>query len=244
MSWFEVETRSDAIYRIREPALGDLDCCNCWLVLGARRALLIDSGVGVSPLAPVVAAITSLPTTLILTHTHYDHIGGAHEFAERIAHPAEAEALANPTPEATLHEGWLTPESFAYAPYPGFDVRDYAVRPAPATRLVEDGEVLDLGGRRIEVVHAPGHSPGLLCLFDRACGALFSSDALYDGPMFFDLPGSDPETAARTIERLCELAPRVVHPGHYASIAASELVNVAAQAREQAAVAARTPHEV
>ncbi len=173
MSWFEVETRPDAIYRIREPALGDLDCCNCWLVLGAERALLINSGVGVSPLAPVVAAITSLPTTLILTHTHYDHIGGAHEFAERLAHPAEAEALANPTPEATLHEGWLTPESFAYAPYPGFDVRDYAVRPAPATRLVEDGEVLDLGGRRLEVVHAPGHSPGLLCLFDRACGACF-----------------------------------------------------------------------
>ena len=79
--------------------MGPLDACNIWLILGERSALLIDAGIGVSPLRPVVEAITDLPVALLLTHSHFDHIGGAHEFADRRMHRAEAEVLADPTPE-------------------------------------------------------------------------------------------------------------------------------------------------
>ena len=62
---------------------------------------------------------------------------------------------------------------------------------APATRLLEDGDVVDLGDRVLEVIHTPGHSPGGIALFERATGILFSGDIVYDGPLIEDCPGAD-----------------------------------------------------
>ena len=236
MSWFAVEDYPDKIFRITEPALSPLAGANVWLILGARAALLIDSGVGLAPLAPVVRAITPLPTTLLVTHTHYDHVGGAHEFPERRVHAAEAGALAAPGPETGLWRGWLTQACFARLPAPDFDVGRYALRPAPAAAAISDGDVLDLGGRRVEILHTPGHSPGLVCAFERASGALFSSDALYDGRMFFDLPGSDPTAARRSLERLRALRARTLYPGHYGPVAADRMPEVIARALDQTRV--------
>jgi glyoxylase-like metal-dependent hydrolase (beta-lactamase superfamily II) len=218
MSWFEATEFADRIYRIREPALKPLHGSNAWLVRGAKDALLIDTGIGVAPLRPVVEALAGGPVVCLLTHSHYDHIGGAHEFGDRRAHRAEADVLADPDPRATQWGGWLTAESFGRPPRPDFDFASYRVRPAPATRFVEDGERIDLGGRVLQILHVPGHSPGLLCLFEQATGALFTSDALYDGRMFFNLEGSDRSAAARGIERLLKLKAGVVHPGHFDSL--------------------------
>jgi glyoxylase-like metal-dependent hydrolase (beta-lactamase superfamily II) len=234
MSWFEVEAFPQSVYRIREPGLGPLDACQCWLIVGERAALLIDAGAGVAELAPVVGALCPLPIVLLATHTHFDHIGGAHEFLDRRVHPLEVDILAAPTPQSTLWQGWLTAASFARAPHPGYDFASYSVPPAPASGLVGDGEFIDIGGRRVEILHTPGHSPGLVCAFDRASGALFSSDALYDGPMFFDLPGSDREAGARSILRLATLGAQVVHPGHFGSVAAQDLAAVVERAMRQA----------
>jgi len=70
----------------------------------------------------------------------------------------------------------------------------------------------------LTALHSPGHSPGLLTVFEERSGALFTSDALYDGQMFFDLVGSDPADAARSIRRLRALEPEVAHPGHFESL--------------------------
>jgi len=234
MDWFEIEARPNRIYRIREPAMGPLDSSHGWLILGERAALLIDAGVGVSPLRPPIEAITSLPVTLLLTHSHFDHIGGAHEFRDRRAHRAEADILADPSPQSTQWGGWLTAASFARAPFPGFDMARYALAPAPPTQLVGDGDWIDLGGRSLEILHLPGHSPGLLGVYEAASGTLFSSDALYDGPMFFDLPGSDRAAALRSLARLRALAPLRVYPGHFGDIDAAEVPRVCAAAEAQA----------
>ena len=230
MSWFEVEARPNRIYHIREPAMGPLDACNIWLILGERSALLIDAGIGVSPLRPVVEAITDLPVALLLTHSHFDHIGGAHEFADRRMHRAEAEVLADPTPERTQWGGWLTAASFARTPYPGFDMSRYALTPAPPTQTVGEGDIVDLGGRSLEILHMPGHSPGLLCVHEAATRTLFSSDALYDGPMFFDLVGSDRAAARASLQRLRALAPERLYPGHFRDLDADDLPRVCAAA--------------
>ena len=203
---------------------------NAWLALGERAALLIDSGIGVHPLRPCIEAITDLPVTLLLSHSHFDHIGGAHEFERRCAHREEADVLADPTPERTQWAGWLTGASFAHPPFQDFDMSRYAIAPAPPTRLVEDGDRIDLGGRALEILHMPGHSPGLLCLLDAETGALFSSDALYDGPMFFDLKGSDKAAALRSLARLRALAPPLVYPGHFQDFGAKDFARVCAQA--------------
>jgi glyoxylase-like metal-dependent hydrolase (beta-lactamase superfamily II) len=207
-----------------------LASANFWLIVGETSALLIDAGIGVSPLAPIVRALTDLPVRLLVTQAHYDHMGGAHEFADRLAHPEEASVLATPTARATLWEGWLTEESFLRFPGADFDFAGYRVTPAPATHAITDGEILDLGGRSLEILHTPGHSPGLVCAYERSTRTLFSSDALYDGDMFFDLPGSNRRHARNSISRLQRLAPAVVHPGHFESFRDEDMNFVAASA--------------
>jgi glyoxylase-like metal-dependent hydrolase (beta-lactamase superfamily II) len=198
-----------------------------WLVIGAGASLLIDAGVGVAPLAPLAAKLTRGRLVCLLTHSHYDHIGGAHEFADRYIHAAEGDVLANPTPEATLWRGWLTREAFSAWPAPDFRFEAYDIKPAPASGFVADGDVIDLGDRRVEIHHVPGHSPGLVAIFEPATRTLFTSDALYDGRMFFDLPGSDRQAAARSFERLAALPAEIVHPGHFESFGASRMREIA-----------------
>jgi glyoxylase-like metal-dependent hydrolase (beta-lactamase superfamily II) len=228
-NWFECDTFAAAITRIREPGLGPLHAANLWLVAGRDRALLIDAGVGVAPLRPLIESLTDRPVICLLTHSHYDHMGGGHEFSDRRAHPAEAAILADPTPDATMWNGWLTDEAFRKPPYPGFSMARYGLKPAAPSRLVGDGERLDLGDRSLTLLHVPGHSPGLLAVHEPASGTLFTSDALYDGRMFFGLRGSDRQAAARSIARLAALPVTSVHPGHGESFDGDRLRVLAAE---------------
>ena len=159
----------------------------------------------------------------VATHTHFDHIGSHHEFAERAVHPAEAALLAKPDRKATLADPFATLEMFEALPPGGWDEAAYAVTPAPATRLLEDGEVVDLGDRHFEVLHLPGHSPGSIALWEAASGILFSGDTLYDGPLVDDCAGADTAAYRRSMERLLELPVRVVHGGHFPSFGRDRL---------------------
>jgi glyoxylase-like metal-dependent hydrolase (beta-lactamase superfamily II) len=221
--WFEITDFEDGVVRLREPNVGPLDSCNMWLVKGSKASLLIDTGIGVAPLAPLVRNLAGARLICLLTHSHYDHMGGAHEFADRYVHPAEAATLERPTPEATMWRGWLTRESFLAAPSPTFQFDQYEVKPAPPLAFVFDGDHIDLGGRRLEILHVPGHSPGLIAVFDAATGALFTSDAIYDGPMFFDLAGSDRQNARQSVARLAGLGAKIIHPGHFESFGPTRL---------------------
>jgi glyoxylase-like metal-dependent hydrolase (beta-lactamase superfamily II) len=225
--WFETTSFPNGIFRIRERGLGPLHACNVWLVVGSQASLLIDAGVGVAPLAPLVSSLARGRVICLLTHSHYDHIGGAYEFATRHIHAAEADVLKNPTPDATLWRGWLTREAFTAWPSPDFHLEAYAVRPAPHTGLVADGDRIELGDRNLEILHAPGHSPGLVVIFEHATKTLFSSDALYDGRMFFKLPGSNRLDAKLSLARLAALPTELVHPGHYESFGARRLRELA-----------------
>ncbi len=221
--WYEAREMDDGIVLITERHAAPLASCNMWLVRGRDRDVLIDTGTGASPLLPFVLGLTGREPLCILTHSHYDHIGAAHEFAERWAHPAEAEILASGGRVATLAEGWLGPHSFTALPRTGFDAATHDIRPAPATHLVDDGDEIELGDRRLNVLHLPGHSAGSIGLYEAESGILFTADVLYDGPMFFDLPGSSRADFAASLRRISELEIRRVHPGHHGSFDAARL---------------------
>jgi len=95
--------------------------------------------------------------------------------------------------------------------------------PAPATRVVEEGDVVDTGDRRFEILHLPGHSPGSIGLWEARTGILFSGDAVYDGPLLDKLPGSDIPIYVATMKRLRELPVTVVHAGHDPSFGRARL---------------------
>src|SRR5690606_2244384 len=181
-TWFEIRRLDDGVTHIWEPHIKPFYRCNIWHVRGRDRDLLLDSGMGVVALRQRIVALAERPVLAVASHTHFDHIGGHHEFAHRAAHRAEAAILAHPTRANTLAEAYVNDDIFTALPPGDYDSKTYAVAPAPATRLLEDGDVIDLGDRRFEVLHLPGHSPGSIALWEAATGILFSGDTVYDGP--------------------------------------------------------------
>jgi glyoxylase-like metal-dependent hydrolase (beta-lactamase superfamily II) len=87
----------------------------------------------------------------------------------------------------------------------GFQPAQYAIVPSHATRLLDDGDVLDLGGRRLQVFHTPGHSPDCICLLDAENGLLFGGDTINTGPIYAHLPDSNLQAFEASTSRLAEL---------------------------------------
>jgi glyoxylase-like metal-dependent hydrolase (beta-lactamase superfamily II) len=215
--WYRTQGVGDGVTLIEEPFIRPFYRCNVWHVRGRDRDMLVDSGMGVVSLREWVPLVTERALTAVASHTHFDHIGCYHEFEDRAVHRAEAHILEGPTRAATLADPYVTDDIFDRLPPAPYASTTYAVRRAPATRILEDGDVLDLGDRHFEVIHTPGHSPGGIALWEAATGILFSGDIVYDGPLIEDTYHSDARDYRRSMERLLGLPVRVVHGGHFPS---------------------------
>ncbi len=234
--WYRVRTVGDGVTWIDEPYIREFYRCNIWHVRGRDRDMLVDSGMGVVSLRRHVPLVTEKPCLAVASHTHFDHIGCHHEFAERLVHAAEAVILARPTRAATLADPYVTDEIFEALPPEPYVSAEYRVKGAPATRLLADGDVIDLGDRRFEVVHTPGHSPGGIALFERETGILFSGDIVYDGPLVEDTYHADPADYYASMKRLLDLPVRIVHGGHFPSYDGArhrEIIRAWLEARER-----------
>lgn len=215
--WYRLRRLDDGITWIDEPHIQEFYRCNIWHVRGRDRDMLVDSGMGVVSLRQWVPLVTERPLDAVASHTHFDHIGCHHEFPCRLCHAAEADLLAAPTRENTYADKYVTDDIFSQLPPEPYLSATYAVKAAPATRILQDGDVIDLGDRQFEVIHTPGHSPGGIALWEAASGVLISGDIVYDGPL---IEGNTPEEAAQYIasmKRLYDLPVRVVHGGHFPS---------------------------
>ena len=218
--WWRVTRLADDVTLIDEPHVEPFYRCNCWHVRGRDGDMLVDSGMGVVSLRAWVPLVTERPLEAVASHTHFDHIGCHHEFDRRSVHRAEADIIAAPTRRATLAEPYVTDDIFTALPPEPYASADYEVAPAPATRLLEDGDRIDLGDRSFEVIHTPGHSPGGIALFEAATGILLSGDIVYDGPLIEDTYHSDADHYERSMRRLLDLPVSVVHGGHFPSYGA------------------------
>lgn len=223
--WYEVVPMGDGVSLIHEPWIKPFYRCNMWHVRGRERDLLLDSGLGVVPLRRSVALLAERPLLCIASHAHFDHIGSHHEFPNRFIHEAEAAILADPRREWTLADRYATDDMFDAAP-PGWDASTYRIPPAPASRSLEEGDVLDLGDMAFEVIHTPGHSPGGIALWEARRGILFSGDIVYDGPLIDDTYHSNIENYETSLRRLARLPVQVVHGGHFPSFGRTRLIQL------------------
>jgi glyoxylase-like metal-dependent hydrolase (beta-lactamase superfamily II) len=225
--WYEVIPLSDNISLIREKYVADWLRCNIWHVRGRDNDLIIDTGMGLRPLVEEVAGLTERPLTAIMTHSHFDHAGGLHQFDHRCGHRHEAQIIAEPTAANTVADtGYVRAETFTALPYKGFRHQDYFVKPAPLTQLLDEGDIIDLGNRVFKVFHMPGHSPGSIALFEEETGTLFSGDVVYDGDLLDTLYHSDSEQFKTSLRRVQELPLTTIHGGHYPSFGKQRLSEI------------------
>jgi glyoxylase-like metal-dependent hydrolase (beta-lactamase superfamily II) len=214
--WYETIRMSDDVTLIHEPWIAPFYRCNMWHVRGRDRDLLFDSGLGHFSLRAHVPLVTERDLLCVASHTHFDHIGSHHEFPNCCVHHAEAAILADPRNELTAADRYATDEMFIEAPE-GWDASKYRVQPATPSRLLSDGDVIDLGNRSFEVIHTPGHSPGGIGLFEAKTRIFLSGDIIYDGPLIDDAYHSDVGDYVTTLARIAKLPVSIVHGGHFPS---------------------------
>lgn len=215
--WYTVTKFSNDIRLISELNITEFYRCNIWHIRGSQSDALVDSGMGVVSLREHVPLVTEKKLTAVASHTHFDHIGCHHEFENRCVHKAEAQLLANPTRANTLADPYVSDDIFTALPPTPYQSKSYAVKGAPATRILEDGDVIDLGNRQLQVIHTPGHSPGGIALWESATATLFSGDIVYDGPLIEDTYHADAKDYYNSMKRLLELPLVTVHGGHFGS---------------------------
>lgn len=225
--WFRSERLDDGVRLIWEHHLSPDIHCNIWFIEGRDRNLMFDSGMGVRSLKQELAFLSEKPVICVAGHSHFDHVGGHWEFEDRVGHAAEADILADPTSNNAMAADFIEPHHFSALPHSDFSYASYTVKPAALTRLVDEGDVIDLGDRVFRVLHVPGHSPGSIALHEAATGLLLSSDCIYDGNLLDDIWHSNIPDYLESMARLKELDVRTVRPGHYHSFGKDRLIELA-----------------
>ncbi len=235
--WFETRKINDDITLLWEVYVDPLLRCNIWHVRGDEQDMMVDTGLGLGSLHDATRHLIDKPVEVVASHTHLDHVGGHHEFEKCTVHSLEADLLRKPE-EASIHgRDWKEfLEGAGYKvedrvlldklPYEGYNPDHYCVQPKEPTRIVDEGDIIDLGNRQFEVLHFPGHSPGSIGLWEKGTGTLFSGDTIYDGPLLDGGSDADVENYIKTMHRLKELPVEIVHAGHDPSFGRARLIEL------------------
>jgi glyoxylase-like metal-dependent hydrolase (beta-lactamase superfamily II) len=204
--WFEVYKVVPGVFAIYEPHQAEETIG--YLIVGDKRALLFDTGMGISDVKAVTAELTRLPIVVLNSHTHDDHVGGNWEFSMVYGMDSDF-TRANAKGSRVDAQAEITPDQICGALPKGFDSKAYATRPWKIAVYTHDGARFDLGGRTLEVIATPGHTPDAISLIDRANGLLFTGDTYYPAPIWLFRPETDLDAYAKSIRRLAALAPEV-----------------------------------
>lgn len=212
--WFHVYRLDDGLFAITEPFQWQ-EVIN-YLIIGQEKALLFDSGNGMGDIKAIVDLITTLPVTVLASHSHIDHVGGHWQFDTILAPDTpytndRARGRGNDFVREEASEIALCkalPE--------GVTEDNHHTKPFTPTARVADGSMIDLGGVSLEVLSIPGHTPDSIALLDREGGRIFTGDSYYKGPIWLYAPETDLAGYRSSIARLAALVPilKAVHGAH------------------------------
>lgn len=232
-NWFSSTKVREGLYLTRELHFFEGNRANIWLLKGPARDVVIDTGLGVCDLRHHLETDGLIQPvggerecTVVCTHNHFDHSGGARHFDDVRIHRDDLQGLQRGRQTETLN--YVKPAHFAQQPYLGFSACRYKVPPTRCQPL-DDADVLDIGGgEHLEVIHLPGHTEGSIAIYYPAKRELFTGDFLYEcgvGAGLIDwLPTSSVQrylqSAQRMLDWMQEKEITRVYPGHFGSISA------------------------
>ena len=226
----EVEKLEEGVWSLLSPG----GCPTlCYLVEGADKALLIDTGFGVGDLKGLCARLTDKPLLVVNTHSHGDHVLGNPQFARVYIHENDLEAAGATNAPENRARYMAAPEGC------GYTLQDY-VPDGPCELVpIRAGHVFDLGGgHEVEVLLTPGHTPGGICLLEKKRRRLFTGDSLVRTPTLLFL-GSGPLCTVEAFhEHLLPLQARkaefdALYPGHFETPQPVELLDDMVRLSEQ-----------
>jgi hydroxyacylglutathione hydrolase len=192
--YFAVEDLGHGTFAIGEPRYYQQNYS--YLILGDERAVLFDSGSGTRDISKLVATLTRLPLTVIVSHLHYDHFGGLVPFS----HVA---MIDTPETRADAHGGKIKPTRYEY-----LGLIDHLAPPSiPVGEWLEPGSLVELGHRSLRILSTPGHTPSSMALYDPANGWLFIGDFIYPTTLYAFLPGASLAAYQATATRLLDTLP-------------------------------------
>ncbi|WP_316571815.1 MBL fold metallo-hydrolase [Neobacillus sp. YIM B06451] len=204
-SWFTIKQIDNKTFAISE--YGHWEKVHSFLLIGEEKAVLIDTGLGIDNIKRITDQLTSLPIIVLTTHVHWDHIGSHGEFKDIYVHKDEEDWLINGIKKLPIEQirkdvsrdiTIPTPETFipdTYKPFQG-----------NPTGLLNDGDEIEIGSRKLTIYHTPGHSPGHISIFDNSKGYLFTGDLLYDEtPIYAFFPTTDPVELVQSLEKISNI---------------------------------------
>ena len=215
-SWFWIYKMPGDVYALYEPYQDE--CVISYLIPGEKSALLWDTGMGIVNIREYVEQLTDLPITVLNSHDHFDHTGGNYLFENVMCYniPSAIKTLTEGKTHAELLE-YVDPKLIVNAPA-DFDKEHFCRIGKAPTATVEDGQVIDLGGRKLEVLYTPGHSSSSIMLVDEANGLLFTGDTWYPGPLYAYFEDSSlpdyVESMRRAGQVIRERNIRWIYPSH------------------------------
>lgn len=216
--WFEVYKIRPGVFAIYEPRQSEEVIS--YLVIGTRKAILFDTGMGISNIKAVVEELTKLPVSVVNSHTHNDHVGDNWRFSEVYGMPTDF-TRTNARGSTADAQAELGPGQVCGTLPKGFDPKLYRTKPFHISHWLHDGDKLDLGDRTLEVISTPGHTPDSIALLDERNGLLFTGDSFYLGPIYLYRPETDLDAYVASMKRLAALAPRLqlLLPSHNVPVA-------------------------
>jgi glyoxylase-like metal-dependent hydrolase (beta-lactamase superfamily II) len=204
--WFEVYKVAPATFAIYEPQQAEEVIS--YLIVGTKQALLFDTGMGIGNIRAIVARLTSRPIVVLNSHTHDDHVGGNWQFPF-VYDMDTAFTRANAKGSHEDAQAEIAKDQIC-GPLPkNFDPAKYSTKPWKISLFVHDHFKINLGGRSVEIISTPGHTPDSVSLTDRANGLLFTGDTFYPGTIWLYRPETDFPAYLASVKKLSALVPEI-----------------------------------
>jgi glyoxylase-like metal-dependent hydrolase (beta-lactamase superfamily II) len=204
--WFEVYKVAPGTFAIYEPHQSEEVIS--YLIVGQKQALLFDTGMGIADIRKIVSRLTSRPVVVLNSHTHDDHVGGNWQFNFTYGMDT-AFTRENAKGSTADAQAEIAPGEICGDLPKGFDLKTYRTKPWHISFFIHDGFKINLGGRTVEVIATPGHTPDAIALIDRGNKLLFTGDTYYPAPIWLYRPETDLAAYEKSIARLAALAPEV-----------------------------------